>query len=134
MSEVIIEASKGLVSALEGLNFSDPVTHVYNPLDYAWEPHAQYLRRFATGKKRVLFMGMNPGPFGMAQTGVPFGEIAAVSDWMGINALVPTLAVEHPKGQSWDLVAQNLRSAVDVFGDSLLKSIQLWKIFLQSTM
>ncbi len=97
MAEVIIEASKGLVSALEGLRFSDPVTHVYNPLDYAWEPHAQYLRRFASGKKRVLFMGMNPGPFGMTQTGVPFGEIAAVSDWMGINALVPAPAVEHPK-------------------------------------
>jgi single-strand selective monofunctional uracil DNA glycosylase len=38
--------------------------------------------------KRVVFVGMNPGPFGMVQTGVPFGEIAAVRDWMGIEAEV----------------------------------------------
>ena len=33
-------------------------------------------------------MGMNPGPFGMAQTGIPFGEIGMVRDWMGLFAQV----------------------------------------------
>ena len=36
--------------------------------------------------KRVVFLGMNPGPFGMAQVGVPFGEVAAVRDWLRIDA------------------------------------------------
>jgi single-strand selective monofunctional uracil DNA glycosylase len=44
----------------------------------------------------VLFLGMNPGPFGMAQTGVAFGEVAAVRDWIGVEAPVGKPAVEHP--------------------------------------
>ena len=56
-----------------------------------------YLEKFANGTKRVLFLGMNPGPWGMAQTGVPFGEVAAVADWMGISTLVGTPENEHPK-------------------------------------
>uniref|UniRef100_A0A669QQ87 Single-strand-selective monofunctional uracil-DNA glycosylase 1 n=1 Tax=Phasianus colchicus TaxID=9054 RepID=A0A669QQ87_PHACC len=50
--------------------FGAPVSHVYSPLDYAWEPHRDFVRRYCRGPKRVLFLGMNPGPFGMAQTGV----------------------------------------------------------------
>ena len=59
--------------------------------------HEQWLRRFGSGPKRVLFLGMNPGPFGMAQTGVPFGEVTAVRDWLGLNAPVGKPAREHPK-------------------------------------
>ena len=62
-----------LRKALDGLTFAEPVSYVYNPLDYAWAAHREYLRRYATGRKRVVFLGMNPGPFGMVQTGVPFG-------------------------------------------------------------
>jgi single-strand selective monofunctional uracil DNA glycosylase len=79
------------------MSFSPPVTHVYNPLEYAWAPHEEYLRRFGGGAKRVVFLGMNPGPFGMVQCGVPFGEIAAVRDWMGIAAPVDKPARENPK-------------------------------------
>lgn len=97
MSEKLQKAAKKLIKELSGLSFSAPVTNTYNPLVYAWEPHQIYLEKFGCGKKRVLFLGMNPGPWGMAQTGVPFGEIAAVSDWMGISALVATPENEHPK-------------------------------------
>lgn len=79
------------------LQFAPPVTHVYNPLDYAWESHRQYLERYASERKRVVFLGMNPGPFGMAQTGVPFGEVAAVRDWLGILAPIGTPRRQHPK-------------------------------------
>ena len=80
------------------LRFGAPVTHVYNPLAYAARSHDDYLARFAAGGgKRVVFLGMNPGPFGMAQTGVPFGEVRAVRDWMGIEAPVGHPAREHPK-------------------------------------
>ena len=93
----LIAAARRLRDALDGLHFSVPITHVYNPLEYAATPHEAYLRRFGTGSKKVVFLGMNPGPFGMAQTGVPFGEIAAVRDWMGIHEPVGKPRPEHMK-------------------------------------
>ena len=93
----LIEASRKLAQALAGLRFAEPVTHVYCPLEYAREAHEDYLARFGAGPKRVLFLGMNPGPFGMAQTGVPFGEVPAVRDWMGIRHPVRRPEREHPK-------------------------------------
>ncbi|XP_041320208.1 single-strand selective monofunctional uracil DNA glycosylase-like, partial [Pyrgilauda ruficollis] len=42
-----------------------PVAAVYAPLEYAWEPHRRFVRRFLRSPKAVLFLGMNPGPFGM---------------------------------------------------------------------
>jgi single-strand selective monofunctional uracil DNA glycosylase len=76
---------------------------VYNPLVYAWAAHEEYLRRFAMGPKKVLFLGMNPGPFGMAQIGVPFGEIAAARDWMHLSGAIGKPPREHPKRpiQGW---------------------------------
>jgi len=97
MENPMIESAQELREAVAGLEFSEPVTHVYLPLDYAWEAHRRYLERFAAAPKRVLLLGMNPGPFGMAQTGIPFGEIAAVRDWMRIEAEVGTPEHPHPK-------------------------------------
>ena len=94
---VLRQATAELCAALEPLVFSLPVTHVYNPLVYAGAAHALYLQRFATSPKRVLYLGMNPGPYGMAQTGVPFGEVALVRDWLGIRAAVGKPDREHPK-------------------------------------
>ena len=90
-------ASRRLCRDLTPLRFGAPVTHVYNPLEYARRPHAEYVRRFGNSVKRVVFLGMNPGPFGMAQTGVPFGEVSRVRDWLGIEAAVSQPAREHPK-------------------------------------
>lgn len=90
-------STERLAEALRPLEFSPPVDCVYRTLDYAWQPHRKYLERFGGGKKRVVFLGMNPGPFGMAQTGVPFGEVAAVRDWMGIETPVEKPEREHPK-------------------------------------
>lgn len=97
MSQAIVESTQRLRSALRGLRFSPPVERTYHTLEYAWKPHVRYLERFSKGRKRVIFLGMNPGPYGMAQTGVPFGEIAAVRDWMGIEEPVEKPADEHPK-------------------------------------
>lgn len=93
----LIQATARLASDLRELEFSPPVAWVYRTLDYTWQPHCQYLERFGAGQKQVLFLGMNPGPFGMAQTGVPFGEVAAVRDWMRIEGRVDKPAHEHPK-------------------------------------
>ena len=89
--------ARRLLREVNDLKFSDPVAYVYNPLDYAWKPHKAYLERYGEGKRDALFVGMNPGPFGMAQTGVPFGEIAAVRDWLGIEEPVKRPKPEHPK-------------------------------------
>lgn len=93
----LAHASRQLRKDVGALHFSSPITHVYNPLDYAWRPYSQYLRRYALNPVRVVFLGMNPGPFGMAQTGVPFGEVALVRDWLGIETKVGRPEPEHPK-------------------------------------
>ncbi|MDR2876985.1 MAG: single-stranded DNA-binding protein [Chromatiales bacterium] len=93
----LIAAALALRDRVASLHFAPPVAYVYNPLEYAWAPHERYLRSYGAGHKRVIFMGMNPGPFGMAQTGIPFGEIDAVRDWLGIEAPVSHPPCEHPK-------------------------------------
>lgn len=86
-----------LVDDLDGLTFGLPVTHVYNPLVYARKPWDIYCQKYGQGRPEVLLLGMNPGPWGMAQTGVPFGEVGRVKDWLGIEAPVGRPANEHPK-------------------------------------
>ncbi len=93
----VLAAAAELRDRTAAMRFATPVDTVYAPLDYAWQAHAAYIRRFATGPRRVVFLGMNPGPFGMAQTGVPFGEVAAVREWIGLEAPVERPAREHPK-------------------------------------
>jgi len=131
-AEALVEAARALNAEVERLKFKPPVRWVYNPLDYAWAAHAAYLGRYGTGRKRVLFLGMNPGPFGMAQTGVPFGEVAAVRDWLKINASIGRPRREHPKRpvaglacqrseisgrRLWGLFAGRFPRAEDFFAD-----------------
>ncbi len=86
-----------LVEELRSLRFGPPVTHVYNPLEYARKPYEMYWNRYGWQPKEVVLLGMNPGPWGMVQTGVPFGEIKAVKEWLGIEAPVKTPTKMHPK-------------------------------------
>ncbi len=86
-----------LVRELKSLRFRPPVAYVYNPLEYARGIHENYLRRFGSGRREILLLGMNPGPWGMAQTGVPFGEVNLVRDWMGLEGEVDKPKREHPK-------------------------------------
>jgi single-strand selective monofunctional uracil DNA glycosylase len=94
---LLLDQADRLSRRLAKLRFGPPVSHVYDPLQYARAAHAEYLARYADGPKDVLFVGMNPGPFGMTQTGVPFGEVAAVRDWLGVKAEVGRPKREHPK-------------------------------------
>ncbi|XP_062931752.1 single-strand selective monofunctional uracil DNA glycosylase isoform X3 [Cynocephalus volans] len=97
LAERFLEEELRLNAELSQLQFSEPVGIIYNPVKYAWEPHRSYVTRYCQGPKEVLFLGMNPGPFGMAQTGVPFGEVSMVRDWLGIGGSVLTPPQEHPK-------------------------------------
>jgi single-strand selective monofunctional uracil DNA glycosylase len=93
----LIRALRRLAREADRLRFAPPVAFVYNPLLYAREPAERYVTLFAAGRKDVVFLGMNPGPWGMAQTGVPFGEVAAVRNWLGIEGRVSAPAVVHPR-------------------------------------
>lgn len=89
------QASLALRRGLDAARLDVP--YVYQPLDYAWAPHEEYCRRFGGGGQgRVLLVGMNPGPHGMAQTGVPFGDVVFVRDWMGIHGHVGAPPRMHP--------------------------------------
>lgn len=95
--KALIQETCSFADRVRVLQFAEPTAYVYHPLDYASKPHHAYLQKWGGGKKKVLFLGMNPGPWGMAQTGVPFGEVAAVRDWLGIQYPVDRPAIEHPK-------------------------------------
>lgn len=131
-TKAVLKAAAELRDAVDPLKFAAPVTHVYNPLNYAWAAHEQYVKKYAGSPKKIVFLGMNPGPFGMAQTGVPFGEVAAVRDWMGVRMPVLRPANEHPKrpvtgfdcprsevsGQRlWGLFAKRFGEAQNFFGE-----------------
>jgi len=96
VSNRLIRAALALNAAVGRLVFASPVAYVYNPLQYAWGPHRDYLGRYGEGVKQVMFLGMNPGPFGMVQTGVPFGEVATVRDWLGLRGPVGRPDRQHP--------------------------------------
>lgn len=95
---MLLEVAAKLAERADALEFKSRKIHsIYNPLVYAWRPHRAFISRYGAGPKRVLFVGMNPGPWGMAQTGVPFGEVKLVRDWLGIEERVDTPPREHPK-------------------------------------
>jgi single-strand selective monofunctional uracil DNA glycosylase len=93
----LVEIAEHLRRDAEQLRFTEPVTHVYNPLQYAWAPYRAYLERYGSAPKQAVLVGMNPGPWGMAQTGVPFGEVSAAREWLGICEPVGRPENEHPK-------------------------------------
>ncbi len=127
----IIERTKQFSTQLESLNFSLDC-YIYNPLQYAWAMHEAYLRRFVSQKTRTLLLGMNPGPFGMAQTGIPFGEVAAVRDYLRIEEPIKTPISSHPKRpilglqttrsevsgkRLWALIAEHYSSSEAMVGE-----------------
>jgi single-strand selective monofunctional uracil DNA glycosylase len=85
-----------LTAALAALRFGPPTAFVYNPLVYARLGYQAYLQRYAQPPKEIVLLGMNPGPWGMAQTGVPFGDVDSVRDWLGIETAIDRPEVVHP--------------------------------------
>ena len=106
----ILKATAALRDGTEKLRFESPVHVTYHPLTYAWGPHEQYVRTYGNGEKGHLFLGMNPGPFGMAQTGVPFGEVDAVVNWLHIRG-----EVGRRGRRLWGLFAEAFGTAENFF-------------------
>ncbi|XP_077300242.1 single-strand-selective monofunctional uracil-DNA glycosylase [Arctopsyche grandis] len=94
ISAQLLHVADILNSGLKDLKFSEPVKFIYNPTVYAFDPFKNYIEKFGNVEKKILFLGMNPGPFGMSQTGVPFGEINAVKSWLDIKGKVGKPDVE----------------------------------------
>lgn len=100
------------------------VAYATNPLEYAWELHASYINQYGGLGAKTLLLGMNPGPFGMAQSGVPFGATAYAKDFLNITGSFVDPAGRHPKRpvEGLDFERQ------EVSGDRLWGLLkQLWK-------
>ena len=134
MHPLIVE-TQSMSASLNQLSFSGEVAYIYNPLDYAWDPHEKFLLKYGMGKKRVLFLGMNPGPYGMVQTGVPFGEIDMVKNWLKIDGEINQPNIVHPKRpiqgfecpksevsgkRFWGMMADRFPDAQDFFKDAFV--------------
>ena len=108
-----------LSKEISGIKFSAPVLRVYNPLEYASDGLEKYLR-YSEGSKRVVFVGMNPGPWGMAQTGVPFGEVNAVKNFLKLN----DIRVNKPENEHESYKVQGLECP-----RSEVSGKRLWVLF-----
>ena len=76
MSDLLHTIENDLCRRLLEIDYSlSRVDFIYNPIDYASDPHTCFLSKYCSGPKKVLFLGMNPGPFGMAQNGVCCGHV-----------------------------------------------------------
>lgn len=124
----LIQDTRVFSDALDRLSRPAGVSHVYNPLAYMRRAHEQWLAQFevfvdyqgesvscatyekspdefarATQSRPYLILGMNPGPWGMVQTGVPFGDVANANTILGyrrgdqIPAPDPDRVTLHPK-------------------------------------
>jgi len=93
------QAAKELSKSCDLLSseLGEPVAYVYNPLDYAWEVHNNYLSKFGNLGAKTILLGMNPGPWGMGQTGVPFGDVTKATDYLGLSGKVGSPENLHPK-------------------------------------
>ena len=133
--ERMIEASSKLRDDVE--KFADSlvkegsVDAVYNPLAYAWEPHRAYLELASGGGAKTLLLGMNPGPHGMGQMGIPFAATSVVRELLKITNLEvgqprkphpkrPISGLDWPKEEVsgtrlWSLLANEYGSAESIF-------------------
>ncbi|XP_068084242.1 single-strand selective monofunctional uracil DNA glycosylase [Anabrus simplex] len=96
IADKLLEIERKLATKITSMVFRGPVSYVYNPIDYAYAVHSKFVYKFCNSVKNVMFLGMNPGPWGMSQTGVPFGEVNIVRDWMGIIGDVGRPERENP--------------------------------------
>lgn len=85
-----------LAENLEIIKFNNPVDTVYNPLIYARNGYDNFCKEYGLPPKKVVFIGMNPGPWGMVQTGIPFGSINIVKSWLKIDAEIFQPKKLHP--------------------------------------
>lgn len=98
IADQVLKAQLELNRVLTNINFKiPPIEYIYNPLEYAFNPNENYVRKYCSSTKKFLFVGMNPGPFGMCQTGVPFGDPKWVKEWLKIDGVISQPEIQCPK-------------------------------------
>ena len=93
----LLKIADDLVRDLRKLRFGKHAAYIYNPLEYARPLYEAYVRRYGRGRREIVMVGMNPGPWGMVQSGVPFGEVTLVREWLGLDRPIGRPRREHPK-------------------------------------
>jgi len=99
----------------------------YNPLEYAWDAHEAYLRRMGGSGARTIVLGINPGPHGMGQVGIPFAATSVVRDLLDITGIPvnqpetvdprrPVVGLDYPREEVsgtrlWGLLAEHYGDA-----------------------
>lgn len=96
----ILEIETDFTDRLMSVDYGEKVTHVYNPVDYAYKPHIEFYRKFCKSSATVLLIGENPGPFGGAQTGVGCSKVFC--DLLVSNMLL--LYLFHDISFSWTVI------------------------------
>ncbi|MBP11933.1 MAG: single-stranded DNA-binding protein [Euryarchaeota archaeon] len=120
----------------EELTSSGTVDCVYNPLSYAWEVHKRYIEISGDKGARAVMMGMNPGPHGMGQMGIPFAATSMVRDILGISGIDvnqpsvihpkrPVIGLDYPREEVsgtriWGLLSETYGGADEIFGKVFL--------------
>ncbi|XP_045617531.2 single-strand selective monofunctional uracil DNA glycosylase isoform X1 [Procambarus clarkii] len=97
IAQQLLEIEKNQCEDLLKLDYGEKICYIYNPVDYAHELHSDFVIKYGNWRKKVLILGMNPGPWGMGQTGVPFGHVGYTKDWLNIKGSVSKPIKEHPK-------------------------------------
>lgn len=92
----IYDITCDFASELNSLNLEIHDTFIYNPLSYAKESLFKYFGYFKDHEVNTVYLGMNPGPYGMLQTGIPFGAVDKVRQFLNINDGVKKPYIEHP--------------------------------------
>ncbi|KAL5236187.1 hypothetical protein ACI65C_003597 [Semiaphis heraclei] len=123
LADRFITLENDLVSQLNQLNYGPNVDYIYNPLDYASNLHKIFLKKFLNSNKKVLFLGINPGPWGMCQTGIPFGEVEIVRSYLRVDGEVLTPTKFHPKRPVTGLDCHR----------SEVSGKRLWDLFIELT-
>ncbi|XP_033227420.1 single-strand selective monofunctional uracil DNA glycosylase isoform X2 [Belonocnema kinseyi] len=95
--DAILALEKNLSTKLSEIKFKAPIDYIYNPIEYAHDVHSNYVHTYCQGTKKILFLGMNPGPWGMSQNGVPFGEVSMAKEWLKMSGKIQKPPREHPE-------------------------------------
>ena len=125
-----------LAKALAAMPAMTMVSLIYDPMGLCLCDASGLLpniRQFH--QEKVVFLGMNPGPYGMVQSGIPFGEIAAVTEWLQLASTDSQTDERTPKAthhglivprsevsgrRLWGLFAERFTSAEDFFADHFI--------------
>ena len=105
IAELILAASRlrddteDLARRMESEGVADCV---YNPLMYAWGIHEEFIRLSGGHGAKTILMGMNPGPHGMGQMGIPFAATSVVRELLGISGI----DVGKPAGKKYKKTIQ----------------------------